>query len=130
MPHDPALIVGREVELEQLQRWWIQALEGDRQVVFITGEAGIGKTTVVDTFVAQLPATATLWVGRGQCIEQYGVGEAYLPLLEALGRLCRGLWRHPSLRHCSGDLSTPGCHCASPSGTCGDARAAAARSVC
>ena len=25
----------------------------------------------------------------GQCIEQYGAGEAYLPLLEALDRLCR-----------------------------------------
>jgi predicted ATPase len=31
-----------------------------------------------------------VWIGRGQCIEHYGAGEAYLPLLEALGRLCRG----------------------------------------
>jgi predicted ATPase len=30
-----------------------------------------------------------LWIGRGQCIEHYGAGEAYLPVLEALGRLCR-----------------------------------------
>ena len=30
-----------------------------------------------------------IWIGRGQCIEQYGAGEAYLPLLEALRRLCR-----------------------------------------
>ena len=29
------------------------------------------------------------WHSRGQCIEQHGVGEAYLPLLEALGRLGR-----------------------------------------
>ena len=26
---------------------------------------------------------------RGQCLEQYGTGEAYLPVLEAVGRLCR-----------------------------------------
>ncbi|MGH8582236.1 MAG: AAA family ATPase, partial [Gammaproteobacteria bacterium] len=26
---------------------------------------------------------------HGQCIEHYGAGEAYLPILEALGRLCR-----------------------------------------
>src|SRR2546428_12592546 len=32
---------------------------------------------------------SSLWIGRGQCIEHYGAGEAYLPLLEALGRLCR-----------------------------------------
>src|SRR5262249_30833293 len=29
------------------------------------------------------------WLGRGQCIEQYGPGEPYMPILEALGRLCR-----------------------------------------
>jgi predicted ATPase len=31
-----------------------------------------------------------VWLGWGQCIEQYGAGEAYRPILEALGRLCRG----------------------------------------
>src|SRR5262249_34594035 len=30
-----------------------------------------------------------LWSARGQCIDHYGAGEAYLPVLEALGRLCR-----------------------------------------
>jgi predicted ATPase len=58
-------------------------------VVFLTGEAGIGKTTLVDAFVAQVAATEEIWLGQGQCIEQYGAGEAYLPVLEALGRLCR-----------------------------------------
>ena len=89
--NDPALIAGREVELAQLQRWWAQALQGERQVVVVMGEAGIGKTTVVDAFAAQVSATAAIWVGRGQCIEQYGAGEPYLPLLEALSRLCRGV---------------------------------------
>ena len=56
----------------------------------ITGEAGIGKTTLVDAFVAQLVAAEAIWYGRGQCIEQYGAGEAYLPLLEALGQLGQG----------------------------------------
>ena len=37
-----------------------------------------------------MAAEATAWIGRGQCIEHYGAGEAYLPLLDALGRLCRG----------------------------------------
>ena len=31
-----------------------------------------------------------MWIGHGQCIEQYGPGEPYLPVLAALGRLCRG----------------------------------------
>jgi DNA-binding winged helix-turn-helix (wHTH) protein len=39
--------VGRETELEQLHRWLEKALSGKRQIVFVTGEPGIGKTTVV-----------------------------------------------------------------------------------
>ena len=81
-------LVGREGELAQLQQWWAQARQGQRQVVFLTGEAGIGKTTLVDAFVAQVVAAEAVWCGQGQCIEQYGAGEAYLPVLEALGRLC------------------------------------------
>src|SRR5262249_12343770 len=32
---------------------------------------------------------ASVWIGRGQCVEQYGTGEAYLPILEAASRLGR-----------------------------------------
>jgi DNA-binding winged helix-turn-helix (wHTH) protein len=82
-------LVGREAGLAQLHSWLEKALRGERQVVFVTGEAGIGKTTVVDAFVIQAAADAALWVGHGQCIEQFGPGEAYLPLLAAFGQLCR-----------------------------------------
>jgi predicted ATPase len=84
------LLVGREVELGKLQGWLEKALQGKRQIVFVTGEAGIGKTTVVDAFMERAAAEGGLWIGRGQCLEHYGAGEAYLPVLEALGRLCRG----------------------------------------
>src|SRR5919109_1889978 len=86
----PGLVVAREVELAQLQQWWALAQQGHRQLGLISGEAGVGKTTLVDAFVAQLTAAQSVGVGYGQCIEQYGAGEAYLPLLEALGRLGRG----------------------------------------
>jgi DNA-binding winged helix-turn-helix (wHTH) protein/predicted ATPase len=82
-------LVGREAEVATLHQWCATALQGERHLGFITGEAGIGKTTLVDTFVAQLAGQAPLWIGRGQCIEQYGAGEAYLPLLEALGQMGR-----------------------------------------
>jgi hypothetical protein len=65
-------------------------LRGTRQVVFVTGEPGIGKTTVVDVFLAYAAGRGDLWTGRGQCVEHYGPSEAYLPVLEALGQLCRG----------------------------------------
>lgn len=83
-------IVGRAHEVKQLQRWLTSADRGTRQIVFVTGEPGIGKTTVVEQFLAQILAGRGLKIGRGQCLEQYGEGEAYLPVLEALGRLCRG----------------------------------------
>src|SRR5262249_38697493 len=81
--------VGREGELRQLHHWWDKALNCERQVVFVTGEPGIGKTTLVEAFLAQMAADDKVWIARGQCIGHYGAGEAYLPLLEALGRLCR-----------------------------------------
>ena len=84
------LVVGRETEVGQLHRWLEEALQGERQIVFVTGEQGIGKTTVIDTFLAHLATgREQVRVGRGQCIEQYGAGEPYLPVLEALGELCR-----------------------------------------
>src|SRR5262249_23629333 len=63
--------------------------EGERQIVFVTGEAGIGKTALVDTFMQSIASDRSIRIGRGQCLEQYGTSEAYLPVLEAIGRLCR-----------------------------------------
>ena len=82
-------LVAREAEVATLHQWFAKALQGERHLGFITGEAGIGKTTLVDTFVTQLAGQAPLWIGHGQCIEQYGAGEAYLPLLAALGQMGR-----------------------------------------
>ena len=61
------------------------AITGARQVLLVTGEAGLGKTTLVDAFVEAVGGDRRLWVGRGQCIEHYGAGEAYMPVLEAFG---------------------------------------------
>ena len=91
-PHErpsTTLVVAREAELHMLHQRFVQACAGTRQVVFVTGEAGIGKTTLVDAFVGQVAPTEPVWLGRGQCIEPHGAGEPYLPLLEALGRLGR-----------------------------------------
>ena len=81
--------MAREAELEHLHQSLARALQGERQAVFVTGEAGMGKTALVDRFVAQAAPVFAGWIARGQCIEQYGAGEAYLPILEALGQLGR-----------------------------------------
>lgn len=86
----PGLLVGREAELAQLQHHWQQAQQGVPQLVCVTGEAGIGKTALVDAFVAQALVTSAGCYGRGQCIEQYGAGEAYLPIFALLAQMARG----------------------------------------
>jgi DNA-binding winged helix-turn-helix (wHTH) protein/predicted ATPase len=86
--HRATNLIGREVELRQLHGWLQKALSGERQIVFVTGEAGIGKTALVEAFLQQVTSDQGVWIGHGQCVGLYGVGEAYLPVLEALGRLC------------------------------------------
>jgi predicted ATPase/DNA-binding winged helix-turn-helix (wHTH) protein len=82
------LIVGREKELARLRAYFLRASQGARQMVFVTGEPGIGKTTVMRSFCESLACGSEARIGRGQCIEQYGSGEPYMPVLEALARLC------------------------------------------
>jgi DNA-binding winged helix-turn-helix (wHTH) protein/predicted ATPase len=88
IPEAPPLLVGREAELRRLHDWLALARGGQRQLAFVTGGPGRGKTALVEAFRGQLGSD--VWVAAGQCFEQFGSGEAYLPVLEALGRLARG----------------------------------------
>jgi predicted ATPase len=72
-------MVGRQAELELLQAYLERANRGRRQIVFVTGGPGIGKTTLVDSFLSRVQAKNGALTAQGQCIEQYGAGEAYLP---------------------------------------------------
>ena len=81
--------VGREAELERLGRLYGLAEAGRRQLVFVTGEAGIGKSTLVEAFAAGVERERAGLVARGQCLEQRGAPEPYLPVFDALDRLCR-----------------------------------------
>ena len=82
-PSSIPYFVGRETELQQLQSCLENALQGDRRLVFLEGEAGIGKTALVETLLGVVSRTADVWIAQGQCVAQYGEGEAYLPLLSA-----------------------------------------------
>ncbi len=83
-------LIDRDQDLSTLHRHLRVALGGRRQVVFIAGEAGIGKTALLNAFLAQADAAGRVRAVCGQCIEQYGIREAYLPIFDALGKLCRG----------------------------------------
>src|SRR5438477_3773926 len=82
-------MVGREAAMAQLEGYLGRALKAQRQVIFITGEAGIGKTTLVDEFHQAASLRPNLRVVRGQCVEGFGGKEAYYPVLEALGQWVR-----------------------------------------
>ncbi|HXM35247.1 MAG TPA: AAA family ATPase, partial [Pyrinomonadaceae bacterium] len=83
--------VGRGAELERLDGFLDQAVAGTGRVVFITGEPGIGKTSLSDEFLRRARTRyPTLLISRGRCVEQYGTGEAYLPFLDAVGSLLDG----------------------------------------
>ncbi len=81
---------GRAGALRFLRERLERAELGERQVVFVAGEAGIGKTTLLDAFLATLPPGFAARVGRGECVETYGAHEPYAPILEAFARLARG----------------------------------------
>jgi DNA-binding winged helix-turn-helix (wHTH) protein len=81
-------IVGRQHELERLSALLQLAAQGDRQVAFITGETGMGKTALIDLFCRQLCSDGQVHVARGQCVEGFAGKEAYYPVIEALGQLC------------------------------------------
>lgn len=86
-------MVGRASELARLRSHHERASAGQRANVWITGEGGIGKTTLLDSFLADLPNDASLLLGHGQCIEGRGEGEPYQPVLEAVAQWCRGARR-------------------------------------
>ena len=78
--------VGRAAEMEQLEKRFQIAALGQRQLVFVTGEPGIGKSALVNAFTEVLYANSVR-IALGQCLDHHGVGEPYLPLIEALMRL-------------------------------------------
>src|SRR5262249_3136322 len=92
----PAAIVGRTQELAALQTIWRRVLAGQREVAFLSGEVGIGKTGLLEALLAaEGRALAKAGGARGQGVEQYGPGEPFLPILEGIGRLCRAAGGSP-----------------------------------
>ena len=80
-------MVGRDAALAELEASLRTASAGQRQIVFVTGEAGIGKTTLIDIFQQHVHIRSNTRIARGQCIEGFGGIEAYYPMLEAVGSL-------------------------------------------
>ena len=82
LPEAPPLLVGRDAELGRLRSAWFATATGRGGVVTISGDAGIGKTTLCDALRAHVRADGGLPL-RGRCWESGGA-PAYAPWVQAL----------------------------------------------
>jgi class 3 adenylate cyclase/tetratricopeptide (TPR) repeat protein len=74
--------IGRDQELTVLRGYLEQAKRGQGQVVFVSGEAGIGKSRLLLEFRRSILDEAATWL-EGHCIS-YGKNIPYLPIIDIL----------------------------------------------
>jgi DNA-binding winged helix-turn-helix (wHTH) protein/predicted ATPase len=84
-------LVGREPELRKLEGFLREAIDGVGRTIFVTGEPGIGKTSLSRAFLRLARSGfPTVRLCQGRCVEQYGVSESYLPVLDSISELLSG----------------------------------------
>jgi predicted ATPase len=85
------LTVGRGQERAALHAGFEAAAAGRGLLLCVTGESGLGKTTLVEDFLEELATGGRPYsLARGRCSERLAGTEAYLPFLEALDGLLQG----------------------------------------
>ena len=85
--HPQSAPLERESALSRLRAALKATGSGRPQVIFVTGEAGIGKTMLVEAFLRETRLQHAVRIAQAHCLDQYGPGEPYFSLLEALGSL-------------------------------------------
>jgi predicted ATPase len=87
-PAEKSVFVARERELARLARFLDGMLAGQGQIVFVIGEAGQGKTALIQEFVRRAQAVhPDLIVSGGNGNAHSGLGDPYLPFRQVLGLL-------------------------------------------
>ena len=82
------VFVGCRLELSKLDRSLEEALSNKGRVIFVTGEAGSGKTALVQEFARRVQENyPELIVASGKCNAHAGIGDPYLPFIEILSLL-------------------------------------------
>lgn len=84
---DPVL-VGREREIEELQHHLDLALQGKGSTVFVSGEAGSGKTRLVNEFLIAAKQKKEITQLAGWCLNNSGI--PYFPFIEAFNAYSSG----------------------------------------
>ena len=82
------LFVARQPEIAQLDTFLNQALTGRGRVAFVVGEAGSGKTALVQEVARRAQEMhPRLIIAGGNCNAYSGIGDPYLPFREILALL-------------------------------------------
>jgi TOMM system kinase/cyclase fusion protein len=79
-------LVGREQEVGLLLERWAQAKDGTGQVVLLSGEAGIGKSRLVQVMKEHVATEPQAWLTPCQCSPYYQ-NTALYPLIDLLERV-------------------------------------------
>jgi predicted ATPase/class 3 adenylate cyclase len=82
-------LVGREQEIELLRERWRQVKDGVGQVVLLSGEAGIGKSRLVELLKEQVAAEPQAWLTPCQC-SPYHQHSAWYPMIDLFERVVLG----------------------------------------
>ncbi|MFN0121813.1 MAG: serine/threonine-protein kinase PknK [Blastocatellia bacterium] len=82
--------VGRREEMAELRRCAASVMTDSGLLLCVTGEPGIGKSTLVESVLGELETGGQYIIARGKCSERLAGTEVWLPLLEALENLLRG----------------------------------------
>lgn len=103
------VFVGRDQVIQDLLNRFDRAVGGEGGVLFISGEAGAGKSALVTRFLVEAALRVPdAWVIATGCSEQYGAGEPYQPFVDAFRDLTAGgkrLGRKRSLRELAAQLA-------------------------
>ena len=83
--------VGRRLELDQIRAAFASASRRPGRMVTVAGDAGIGKTTIVEDFLAEIEGgDPPAWICRGRCSERLAKTDPFVPVFECLDDLTRG----------------------------------------
>jgi predicted ATPase len=88
-------LVGREQEVAQLLERWAQVKDGLGQVVLLSGEAGIGKSCLVQVLTEQVACEPQAWLTPCQCSPYYQNSALY-PMIDLLERVALRFEREDS----------------------------------
>ena len=121
-------LVGREQEVGLLRERWTQVKAGFGQVVLLSGEAGIGKSRLVQVLKEQVASEPKVWLTPCQCSPYYQ-NTALYPMIDLLERVALRFEREESPEQklsklegfsgavwlaAGGDCAPPGCPPLSP----------------